>query len=435
MRRAKTKAPDPSKRAFRTLLILVVVIIGITIGLYQLAAFSKNQFNQYSVSDIDGDYSSIQPVPAIIDPAHRVLFGELEANNYYKPYYTDDDGFSSTDAIDAVTDRFPEIKKSLKGKDFFSLYDACAYLNSTGQNEKEFLCIRHYIENRFMRDEDANGFEHFLNYMEKYYLEPTYDLLKSSQLKRAKWFCDQMIRRINLIDTYPLNHMPVHQRMFINKIYLVDLLLSDEEEIFRASGQLSNLIPYCQADSVYTKAEGTAQELDSLFSLNISLNHNVDADSLFLLPYKKYWRAIYSFRRRDYNSTLSIFEAPGLPAKNKQLTNLVTIMKARCYFWNCINNDLKEKDLAIARIDSLANLVDDIQLKSDLDVYVTYLQDGAVETSYASQGSNDEGSTTTNTRRSQRAQPDAQYREFLNRVKKDVIKEIIELLEKNDHEF
>lgn len=391
-----------------TPLIFLVTAVSLTKCALK-GARERNELINHADERVLNSIQNLIPPSEALDPAYQPIFYtfiEQEIRKSYLQYITQiqqDKGeevldrfgiIHNSEATNEVLDSIKAIRDVTGSAKFRSLYELSAYLIFIGRNDLEYKCLEFYARKHIENDKQAldhsNRCFTYLCYLQKYYIIPIDFLIRQRQFERAKYLAVRLIERLKLIDTSALNITSVDNFARINNAYLLNLLLSDLTECYRAAAVIDSLIPTFPAEyslmitnglqssqkhyETSRLSEGTSEEMRDRFTISLNYPLENDPNPTTLIAYKTYWKGILKFREKQFaDAELEFQRCLTSTPENILMKNLSMLWLARCQFWNYHENKTTKKLEVVSNLKDLKRGITQPNLKSDVDDYITHL--------------------------------------------------------------
>ncbi|NBA88427.1 hypothetical protein GVN16_21820 [Emticicia sp. CRIBPO] len=358
-------------KVFNTKKVAVVIAILLLAIFFQgmlIVYFSKSNLlaSSYTIRNLESGL--IMPS----DPLIRTLFEKASKQSFYSGSNV------NSKKVESVLIKFPKIVSVLRGRQFESLYDLLIYLRINGRYKDEVEVLKYYL--RELMGNSVDERKAYLSYVEDTYIKPSEEAIKDMQFGRGQWMMREGLLRLMLLDTNPLNSEDKDINYRINRIYLASIASSDIVDLLADGESFENLVPLDfneKSSKNLAEAEyltSNEKRYDSSSKVSIDFNQRAFSDTTSFKALKYYWNGLRYFWDQDYSKALSHFITASFFTKDKLFFDLILNMKIRCLFWNCIQNNLKNKNAVISEIILQKEKLHYPNFKTDFQYYISYLE-------------------------------------------------------------
>ena len=212
---------------------ILIVLISLFISIFYLKTISKKSNYQVIKGEIIKEESSDPP---FIEPSYAPIFNALKAKIDDK----DSDLFRSNS--ENYFDEYPELINTFKDFKFTSEIDLFRAFRSIGKFNDESEAIKTFIEND--SDNKNENSNELIEYFYETFLVSIKESVNQKQFDKALWLSKQLIERLEIIDSDPLNSLNSSAQAKMNEMYLTIALTSSDLDCFLIKGELKSLIPF-----------------------------------------------------------------------------------------------------------------------------------------------------------------------------------------------
>ncbi|MBO9573967.1 MAG: hypothetical protein J7497_17395, partial [Chitinophagaceae bacterium] len=258
-------------------------------------------------------------------------------------------------------------------RSFASLYGLTNYLASYGNFGQEAACLMTYATNN-IDSVHYRGLGDYLKYLEESYYVTAIELTNTGQYSKAKWYADELVKRIDMVDFRPLHFLTYRERYFVNESYLLQMLLADPEGCIMDKAAVQKLLPekLTQVWEVIKDQEDRSAQTKAFLREHRSILN--EHRSPYLRDFKRYCEGMLLFHQNLYDIAFEIFEELSSSSKVKSIRDFSVLLQARCIYWGYMEEkDKGKKEITMRRIGELTKQPVKSTILSDIHYYVRYL--------------------------------------------------------------